>query len=130
MLKALTKNDCCLFLGVTIFLNFDRVILGEYGFLRRLDVSDMYLNKMLFLANYWINPVEFGWDSSILRGWPAELGSIVPQYLGVLLAAVIPIKFVFPVLHILIDFLVLYGSFLFLKPDDFLKNTLCFLREF
>ncbi|MBT6440060.1 MAG: hypothetical protein HOK72_10180, partial [Flavobacteriales bacterium] len=109
------NSDLLMLFALGFLLNVDRLAMGEYGFLRRLDVSDMYLNKILFLSNYWTIPIEYGWNSSILRGWPSEIGSIGPQYFGVLLAAVFPIEYVFPILHLIIDVLVLYGAYLFVN---------------
>lgn len=108
------NRDIGLILCVVFLLNIDRLVLGDFGLLRQLDVSNMYLNKIMFLSNYWMQPVEYGWDSSILRGWPAEIGSITPNYYGVLIATILPIEFVYPTLNITIDFLVFLGAFLFI----------------
>jgi hypothetical protein len=114
-LNKISKNDLWLLLLLAVLLNIDRLVLGEYGLMRRLDLSDAYYAKTIFFSNFWKDPINFGWNSSMLRGWPIEIGSISVQYFGVLLATILPIYYVFPVLHILIGFLVISGAFLFLK---------------
>lgn len=108
-------NEFFVFFILALLLNIDRLVMGEYGLVRQLDTSNMYLNKMMFISNYWVNPEEYGWNSSILRGWPTEIGSISPQYFGVFIAYVFPIKYVFPILHVIVDFLVFYGAYIFTK---------------
>jgi len=110
----IVSKDVWLLFFIVLLLNLDRLILGEVGFLRHLDVSDQYLNKMLFLSKFWLDPSNYSWDSSILRGWPVDIGSINPQYLGVLLAIFLPIQYIYPLLHIIIEFFIATGAYLFL----------------
>jgi hypothetical protein len=126
-LNKISTNDLWLMFVLALLLNIDRLALGEYGLLRRLDVSDGYVSTIIYFANFWTNPSEFGWNSLVMRGWAAEIGSLVPQYLGSLIAIFLKKYYVFPVLHIIAEFIALYGAFIFLKSFlGYKRNTALF----
>jgi hypothetical protein len=114
-LTKVANNDVLLFLVIVLVLNIDRLVLGEYGLLRRIDLSEQYVNKTMVLAKYLLSPSAYAWDASILRGWPTAVGSLGPQYFGSLIATILPIKLVYPIIHITTDYLIIFGAFLFLK---------------
>lgn len=109
-----TVQTIGLLVVAVLILNLDRLVLGELGPLRRLDVADQYVDKFNYCGKFWHSPSEYLWNASILRGWPILLGSVNPQHLGCVLSAVLPITFVLPVLQIIIECLVATGSFLLL----------------
>ena len=114
-IKHVANNELLLFVAIVLLINIDRLALGEYGLLGRIDLSDQYVNKTAFLAKYWLNPTAYAWDASILRGWPTFIGSLTPQHFGSLIGALVPIKLVYPIVLITTGYLVLSGAFLFVK---------------
>jgi len=111
--RGLYKTLIILALLATV-LNADRLLLGEKASLRRVDVADQYITKLQHCGNFWKNPSDFAWDSSMLRGWPTYLGSVQPQHLGCFAASVLPAHQSFTVFQIVVESLVLIGIFLFL----------------
>lgn len=98
---------------LAIVLNVDRLLLGESGTLKRTDVADMYITKFEQGAAFWKNPKDNAWDSSILRGSPIHLGSVQPQHFCSLLSIFLPVHLSFTLFQILIEFLILTGTYLF-----------------
>lgn len=102
-------------LAVVFVLNFHRFVLGIDGPLQKTDVADQYIDKFRYCGAWLTSPATYQWNPSALRGWPTLYGSINPQHPGCFLAAVLPTPYVFPVLHVLVQALVIVGSFLFLS---------------
>lgn len=96
---------------LVIFLNIDRILLGEKGTFRRLDTVDHYSTKLLQCNRYIYDNKNYAWDSSYLRGWPTHLGSLSPNHLGCHLTSVVPLAYVFIIIKIITEIIVILGGF-------------------
>ena len=115
------------FILIGVFINLDRLILGEYSSFRILDASEMYIDKVNFLKNFWIDPINFSWNSLTLKGWPADIGSINPNHLLVFLALFMEIEYAFITFFVMSDILILFGMYLLCKEILGMKQGLSIL---
>jgi hypothetical protein len=83
------------FLFVAVIINLDRLLLGEFSSFRVLDTSEMYMDKIAFLKNFWLDPSNYSWDSYTLKGWPGNIGSINPNHLLVFFSLFLSIEYSF-----------------------------------
>ncbi len=102
-----------MFFLIVVLLNVPRLWLGEHGPVKRTDVADMYVPKFDQGAKFWKNPSDNQWDASILRGAPAHVGSVQPQHLCSILSVFMPASLAFTIFQILIEFLILAGTYVF-----------------
>ncbi len=115
------------FILIGVLINLDRLILGEYSSFRILDTSEMYIDKVNFLRNFWIDPLNFSWNSLTLKGWPADIGSINPNHLLVFLALLMEIEYAFITFFVMSDILILFGMYLLCKEILGMKQGLSIL---
>lgn len=101
------------FLLLALLLNAPRLFLGTDAPVKRTDVADMYVTKFAQGAKFWKNPDDQLWDASILRGAPTHIGSVQPQHLSSILSVFLPAHLSFTIFQILIEFLILAGTYLF-----------------
>lgn len=100
------------FLFIAVIINLDRLLLGEFSSFRILDTSEMYMDKIAFLKNFWLDPSNYSWDSYTLKGWPGNIGSINPNHLLVFFSLFLSIEYSFIAFFILSDFLIGLGAYL------------------
>ena len=98
-------------------VNLPRFVLGRLGPLQRTDVADHYIDKFLQCGAWIRSPSEHLWNPGEVRGWGMLNGSVNPQHLGCVLAAALPIEFVFPLLQTLIEILVVVGAYGFARHN-------------
>jgi hypothetical protein len=103
------------FLFVAVIINLDRLLLGEFSSFRVLDTSEMYIDKIAFLKNFWLDPSNYSWDSYTLKGWPGNIGSINPNHLLVFFSLFLSIEYSFIAFFILSDFLIGLGAYLMFR---------------
>ena len=115
------------FILIGVLINLDRLILGEYSSFRRLDTSEMYIDKVNYLINFWIDPLNFSWNSLTLKGWPTDIGSINPNHLLVFLALFMEIEYAFITFFVISDILILFGMYLLCKEILGMKQGLSIL---
>ena len=115
------------FILIGVLLNLDRLILGEFSSFRRLDTSEMYIDKVNYLINFWIDPLNFSWNSLTLKGWPTDIGSINPNHFLVFLALFMEIEYAFITFFVISDILILFGMYLLCKEILGMKQGLSIL---
>jgi hypothetical protein len=115
------------FILIGVLINLDRLILGEYSSFRILDTSEMYIDKVNFLRNFWIDPLNFSWNSLTLKGWPTDIGSINPNHFLVFLALFMEIEYAFITFFVISDILILFGMYLLCKEILGMKQGLSIL---
>ena len=115
------------FILIGVLINLDRLILGEYSSFRTLDTSEMYIDKVNYLINFWIDPLNFSWNSLTLKGWPTDIGSINPNHFLVFLALFMEIEYAFITFFVISDILILFGMYLLCKEILGMKQVLSIL---
>lgn len=91
------------------------VLAGENAPLYRLDVADMYVDKLHVGSNFLRDPSGYSWAADILRGWPALYGSVTPHHIGSVLSLIVPPHIAFLLFILLQEVLVIFGAYWFAR---------------